>query len=306
MKNLIILFASLGLLSCADKIDISNKIKNTDSQLAVDAFLNNLAEKQVVILSGTQPFYDNTSQKLLSGAVVTVTNTKTGSIYTFSEVEQGKFVSSITGDVMLQVGTEYALNINYKNETFVAISKVNRVVPVDSLFFKTSKTIAGKDIANKYDAEFWAKDSLGTGDRYWVRFYRNGVRNMQPEIINISYDGSLGTSTVADAGVFIFPLRAAINESGQDKQYVIGENVKVEIYSISVEAAFFLSSISQLSQQSSGGAFGALFSQPPYNLPTNVANTNENGTKPVGYFSTSAVTFLDATVPFAASGKQIK
>jgi hypothetical protein len=263
----------------------------------VDAFLNNLPEKQTIVLSGTQAFYDNTSQKLLSGATVSLTDLTSGSVYSYSEFEQGKFSSPLNGDSMLKVGHEYALNVGYKNETFVAYSKVNRVVPIDSIEFKKSKKRNGEVKVGKYDAEFFATDSLGLGDRYWVRFYKNGIRNTQAELINISYDGSLGAATITDNVVFILPLRQQINEQGEDKEYVIGENLMVEIYSISNEAAFFLNSIQQLSQQGSGGAFGALFSQPPYNLPTNIQNTNEKGTKPVGYFSTSAANRLSTTVP---------
>jgi len=297
MKYLLIIFLSLVLFSCEDKIDLSNKLKNTESQLVVDAFLNNLPEMQKVVLSGTQPFYDNNSQKLISGATVSLSDLKTGKIYTFTESEQGNFVSPLNGDSMLKVGHDYALNISYRNETFVAYSKVNRVVTIDSIQFKESEKLSGKKVDGKYDAEFFATDSVGLGDRYWVRFYRNGIRNTQPELINISYDGSLGASTVTDAVVFILPLRRQINEQGKDKEYSVGENLMVEIYSISSDAAFFLKSMADLSQQSTGGSFGALFSQPPYNLPTNIQNTNEKGTKPVGYFCTSAANRLSTTVP---------
>jgi hypothetical protein len=308
MKNYIILLATIVLFSCEDKIDLSNKLKNTESQLVVDAFLNNLPETQTVVLSGTQPFYDNSSQKLISGATVTLTDVNTGTIFPFAEIEMGKFVSSTNGDMMLKVGHEYALNINYKDENFVAYSKMNRVVAVDSLFFVESETFSGEKKPGKYFAEFLATDSLGAGDRYWVRFYRNGVRNTQPEIINVVYDGSLGQSTQSeDSLVFIQPLRTAINESGEDKEYVANETLMVEIYSINSGVAFFLSSIASLSQQSSGGAFGALFSQPPYNLPTNIQNTNEKGSKPVGYFCTSAVSNrLSTTVPFSAGNGRLK
>jgi len=297
MKYYIILLLILALFSCEDKIDLSNKLKNSEPQLVVDAFLNNLKESQTVILSGTQPFYDNTSQKLLSGATVSLSDLSSGAVYAFSETEQGKFMSALNGDSMLKVGHEYALNINYKDENFVAYSKMNRVVPIDSIQFKESEKINGEKKPGKFDAEFFATDAEGLGDRYWVRFYKNGIRNTQPELINISYDGSLGASTVTDNVVFILPLRQQINESGQDKEYQTGESLMVEIYSISKEASFFLSSIQQLSQQSSGGSFGALFSQPPYNLPTNIQNSNEKGTKPVGYFSTSAAYQLSTTVP---------
>lgn len=297
MKNYLFIVSSIILFSCEEKIDLSSKLKNTDSQLVVDAFLNNLPETQTVVLSGTQPFYDNTSQKLVSGATVTLTDANTGTIFPFTETEMGKFISSTNGDMMLKVGHEYALNINYKDENFVAYSKMNRVVPIDSIEFEDAKDITGKKIEGKFVAEFFATDSLGRGDRYWVRFYRNGIRNLQPELINVSYDGSLGASTATDNLVFIQPLRTAINESGQDKQYSINEILMVEIYSIDEGAAFFLSSIASLSQQGSGGPLGALFSQPPYNLPTNIQNTNEKGTKPVGYFCTSAVDRLSATVP---------
>ncbi len=298
MKKYLILLTSVVLFSCEDKIDISDKLKNTEQQLVIDAFLNNWPENQTVTLSGTQPFYDNSAKKLLSGATVTLTDANTGSVFPFTETEQGKFVSSDSGSKMLVVGHEYSLKVIYNNETYLAYSELKRGIPVDSIEFTASTDFTGKEIIGKYDAEFFATDSAGSGDRYWTRFYRNGIRNTQPELINYSYDGSLGAATASDdSTVFILPLRQQINELGADKQYVDGEKLMVEIYSIDTDAAFFLQSIASLSQQGSGGAFGALFSQPPYNLPTNIKNTNEKGPKAVGYFSTSAVSRLEATVP---------
>jgi hypothetical protein len=299
MKYFILLIGILFLAACEDKIDLSDQLNNSQPQLVVDAFINNLAEPQVIVLSGTQSFFNNSTQQLLSGAIVTLTDASNGISYGFNETTNGKFVSMAKGDSMLVSGHEYALNIKYKNETFVAYSKMNRVAPVDSLKFTASKDITGTVVPGKFRAEYFATDLPGLGDRYWIRFRRNGKLNTQAQIISISYDGSLGASTVSDGGVFILPLRQAINESGIGKEYLKGDSLMVEIYSVDNAAAFFLTSIANNSRNGTGGAFGALFSQPPYNLPTNIKNNNANGLKPVGYFSTSAVSRLASMVPLS-------
>jgi hypothetical protein len=297
MKNFILLLTILFLAACEDKIDLSDQLSNKEPQVVVDAFINNLAEPQVIVLSGTQSFFDNSTRQLLTGAIVTLTDASNGSTYSFNETTNGKFTSVATGDSMLVSGHAYVLNIKYNNETFVAYSKMNRVVPVDSLQFKQAKDFTGLVIPGKYRAEYFATDFPGRGDRYWIRFRRNAKLNTQPQIVSVSYDGSLGASTVADGGVFIVPLRQAINEVQVGKEYLTGDSLMVEIYSIDSDAAFFLTSIANNARNGTGGAFGALFSQPPYNVPTNIKNINLKGSKPVGYFSTSAVSRLASVVP---------
>ena len=76
-----------------------------------------------------------------------------------------------------------------------------------------------------------------------------------------------------------------------------GDNIKVELYSITEEASLFLSQVKTQSTLGDGGPLSPLFSPPPANVPTNIINPDANGNKAVGFFCTSAVSYIQTTVP---------
>jgi len=299
MKNLIlILLASLVLFSCEDKVDISKTLKSGENALVVDAFLNNLKEKQVVRLSSTQYYFDNSGPKLISGAKVSLTDLSTQQSYVFSESILGEYQSELNGDSLLKVGHEYQLSISHVNENYVAYSMVNRVVRLDSITFEMAEEPDGTKVPGRFEAELWANDFPGPGDRYWVRHYKNNVRSIKPANLGIGYDASSFPAGEVDGIPFIFPLRRFyINETLNEKKWKMNDVIKVEVYSITNEAAFFLAQVLSQSSLGEGGAIGALFAIPPSNVPTNIKNTNENGNKAVGFFCTSAVSVGISNVP---------
>lgn len=297
-KIYLFLFLSTILFSCEDVVDISDKLKPGAPQLVVDAFLNNLPESQVINLSTTQYYFDNSGPKPATGAIVSVMDLNTQKVYPFSETQQGIYVCSTPGDSMLKVGNSYQLSIAYKGEQYTASSKVNRVVPIDSITFENAEDNIGDPVEGKYNAEFFSTDSVGAGDRYWIRSYRNDKRNTGADNLGLAYDANIGPNGTADGSVFILPIRQFyINEQELEDKFVDGDKLMVELYSITDETAFFFSEVVTQSQLGEGGALGALFSPPPANVSTNIKNNNEKGNQAVGFFCTSAVSRATTYVP---------
>jgi len=309
MKKLFYLLVSvLALFSCSDKIDLSKKLDSGKTALVVDAFIDNLPQKQKVVLTSTQYYFDNSGPKMATGATVTLTDLTTQEAFPLSEANQGEYFSELDGDAFIKTGHDYQLNVSYQNQNYVAYSNVNRVVPIDSITFEMTKNFAGDELPGYFDAQFWADDVQGPGDRYWIRSYRNDTRFTDADHIGIAYDASSFSTGITDGVTFILPLRQFfINEQDTAKKWKPEQKITVEICSITKDAAFFLAQVVTQSSLGSGtgvgGALGALFATPPSNVPTNIKNTDVNGSKAAGFFCTSAVYRAETIVPIKAYRK---
>src|SRR3954467_4160061 len=82
--RLVLLSSFLLLLLSACENTISPTLEQADPILVVDAWINSKPERQVIMLSQTQPYYDNTTPTGVSGAFVFVTD-DTGKEYIFTE-----------------------------------------------------------------------------------------------------------------------------------------------------------------------------------------------------------------------------
>ncbi|WP_234736154.1 DUF4249 domain-containing protein [Tellurirhabdus bombi] len=270
----------MGLLSCQDEIDIN--LKNGPSQLSVDGWLTNQTGPQVIKLTRTTGYFDASLPPAATGATVTVTDDK-GKIYTFTDTKNSgnyTWTPATATETFGEIGRKYTLNIQYQNDTYQAVSQMNRVPAVDSITFVKEK-LNPVSSEEGYLAEFFSTDIEGEGNFYWIRAYQNGKRLDRTSDIVLSYNGGFGTNNAdTDGLLFILPVRFSINP---EKLYQEADEVKVEVLSITPDAFNFFQ---QLSTQINNGG---LFATPPANIPTNVINLNESGAKAVGYFGVSAL-----------------
>lgn len=277
------LFHSLlvvSLSACEDEIDV--KLDTGRSELAVDAWVTDQPGPQVIKLSQTSAYFDAALPPAATGATVTITDDK-GRVYSFVDSKNdGNYTWTPAGNdsVFGQVGRKYALKIVYKNETYGAVSEMRPVPAVDSItFVKQRLTPVSQE--EGYRAEFFANDVPNSADFYWIRTYRNGKRLNQTSNLLFSYNGGFGTNGAdTDGLLFILPIRQGINP---EELFDEKDEVRVEILSITPDAYLFFQ---QLSGQVNNGG---LFATPPANVPTNIRNVNDNGSKAVGYFGVSAV-----------------
>ncbi|GAB4026311.1 DUF4249 domain-containing protein [Spirosoma koreense] len=283
-SSLIAALASLS--SCTTVIDA--KLDTGPTELSVDANLTDQPGPQTIRLTQTAPYFDSNTPPAATSATVTVVD-DTGKTYAFLDPDNdGYYTWQPTGkDTLGHIGRTYQLTIGYQGETYRASSKLNRVPPIDSLIFVKRK-LNPLSKTEGYRAEFYATDIPGAADYYRVRFFRNGELQNKTRNIIITEDGAFrGGSTVTDGLVFIAPIRLSINP---DSLYALNDNVKVELQSLTSEAFDFWSGLR--TQISNGG----LFASPPANVPTNIINANTAGRKATGFFGTSAVRSLSATV----------
>lgn len=286
--------ASLALVGCEDQIYPT--LEPAAPVLVVDAWLDNRPVTQTIVLTQSQPYFENLLPPGVSGAVVTVTD-DLGRVFTFVEDDQapGYYRWIPAGsDSLGPVGRKFNLQIIAGGETFVSTSRLGRVPAIDSITFQKDKRIGGTDSLTR--AEFWATDPAGKGDAYWIRSWKNGVLLNKPSEINIAYDAGFSIGGATDGVTFITPIRRRINPNDQDENnrvinpFVPGDSIYVQIHSVTTEAFTFLNEVSI--QTDRPGGFQELFSTPLANVSTNITNTNASGSKALGFFNVASITGL--------------
>lgn len=297
MKTLpifVLFVALLGFTSCEDVIDVD--LEEGETQLNVDAWVTNEAGAQNIRLSLTQAYFDNTEPPPALGANVRVEDNE-GNTYVFTDDNEDgiyTWTPADPNDVLGKIGNQYTLKIAYQGENYEARSEMNRVPPIDSIFYEFREDEFGS--VDGYYAQLYARDLVGSGDCYWIRAFKNGQYLNKPEDINVAYDAGFSQGGNVDGLVFIQPIREGINPSETDENdeeiapYALGDNIRVELYSITPDAFFFFQEV--INQLNNGG----LFAIPASNVSTNIINTNPNGKAAVGYFGASAVSVAETVI----------
>lgn len=287
----ILIILTLVITSC--ETTVFPELPITESQLVVDAWVNNKEEPQWIKLSRTQPYFQNSLPPAVSGAVVRIDGSD-GSEYVFTESDTlaGAYVwVPGSGESLGATGVFYTLTVSAEGETFTAITRMGRVPVIDSITFRVER--GNQFIDDLYLAEFWAVDPAGFGDTYWIRAFKNRVLLNKPSEIVLAYDAGFSRGGRLDGVPFIAPIRRGINPLDQDERgrflspYLPGDSVYVEIHSLSEASFDFLTQVSL--QTNRPGGFGELFATPLSNVSTNIRNVNPSGKKALGFFNVAAV-----------------
>ncbi|MEM8966702.1 MAG: DUF4249 family protein [Bacteroidota bacterium] len=293
MKNILYYFTlvTLGITACESTADI--ELAESVPTLVVDAFINDKAEDQEIVLSFSQSFFDNNQYEPAVGATVTVLDDQGNPPIVFEESDNtpGTYVWTSTEE-RPKIGEDninYSLQIDYQGNTFVSISEMTRTTPVDSiLFFETTEPFSGDTF---FEGRISSRDQLGVGDAYWIKTFWNGEFLDQPSELNIAFDSGPSQGGEIDGQEFILPIRAGINPNGEDESYELGDIVKVEIHSLTRETFNYF--IELETQTNRPGGFAELFAVPLANLPTNVVVQNNPEFTVLGFFSVSSVSSME-------------
>lgn len=280
MKKILLAISSLLILaSCEDVVDVD--LETRPPQLIVDAWITDTDSLQVLTLTTSAPYFDNSSSNYVDDAIVTITNGG-GESLALNSLGQGRYAFS--GDSFdINVGGNYKLNIEWAESSYEATSDVRPVAPIDSISYSREAILFGDgDQDSIWVAQFWGTDLEGIGDCYWVRSYKNDT--LLSNNIVLAYDAGTAPGAKTDNVPFILPIRFGINPDGEEFEfYQPFDTIRVDLYSISPEAWDFWNILR--GQLNNGG----LFATPPVNVPTNIVKTSGNGPDPLGWFQTSAV-----------------
>lgn len=297
MKKYILGFTFISTIllisACEDPIDV--ELADADKIITVDAWLNNRPEPQVIRLTESQPYFENSFARGLNNAVVTVTRND-GEVFEFVSDGEGNYIwTPFAEDVIGIVGNEYSLSIDVNGENLSAVAAMNRVPEIEEIAYEFRDDF----IEDGIYAEFIARDFVGEGDTYWIKTYKNGEYLSLPEELNIAYDAGFDAGSSADGLIFIPPVRFLTNpaievdpsDTIQVSPYDPGDMVRVEIHSINNAAFDFMETTrDQLINGSNG-----IFAEPLINTRGNVTNNTTNGTV-LGVFNVAAITEAVETI----------
>jgi hypothetical protein len=286
------LFSSLLFYSC-DEV-INPELEDASPVLIIDAWLNNSPGTQQILLTRSQPYFENLLPPGVSGATVRVSD-ENGKIYSFSESKPGEYVWTPAGnEVFGEIGLTYTLSVQAGSETFFAEARMGRVPDIDSITFFLVE--GGQFADDQYQAEFWAIDPTEPNDAYWIKTFKNSQQLLKPSEIVTAYDAGFSKGANFSGITFIAPLRTAINPFDEDADgnikspYVVGDSIYVQIQSITEAGFNFLNEVRI--QTDRPGGFSELFATPLANVATNISNVNPNGSKVLGFFNVGAVSGL--------------
>lgn len=295
IKELFLLVLTLFFLtSCEDEVNID--IDPLKEQLVVDAWLTNKSEPQVIFLTKSLPYFENELPQKVEGATVLVTSNK-GTSLEFIEEEPGNYVwTPATGENIGEIGTEYTLQISLNEAEYSAVSTLNRVPAIDSITYEYKEDEAFE--ADGIYTEFFARDFVGEGDRYWIKTFKNGMFLNKPDEINIAFDAGFTEGGGLDGLIFLPLIREATNRvpdpDTEDDEDVApwkeGDVIRVEIHSINEAAYYFLSTAEiQMTNGNNG-----IFSQPVINTKGNIFS--QNSEEALGMFNVAAVSELERLI----------
>lgn len=286
LKNITLLLGfALVFASCEDEIDV--ELDEGESQLVVDGFINNDSNLQTIRLTLSAPYFYNAPTPEVSDAQVKV-HGPAGVEYDFSYDQDGNYVYNPNSlGALDSIGFNYKLEINFNNNTYTAVQKLQPVPTIDSMIQKFEE---GSGFTEEgYYPEFFARDFAGREDWYWVKAFKNGEPiSEDPTDIILSKDaGFFGAE--ADGFQFIVPIRAAITNS--EDPFQPGDVSTVELLSMNEDAYNFIEQA--IFEANNGG----LFSTPPANIKSNLKDAAGNSQNEVlGVFSLSSISKFSLTI----------
>ncbi len=286
--------------SCEDVIEVD--LPANEEKLVVDGQLSNRAGVQTLKLMISQPYFNNSTPPPATGATAKVTDNE-GNIYEFKQRLDSLNKPTIFfewapkgNEKFGKTGNTYLLEVNFRGETYLSSTKMNRIPAIDSLIYvfkdNTGQPSGNADEPKKgFRPEFYARDLQGIGDCYYIKGYRfdKATNKWRLQREEAAYDAAFQPGARADGLVFILPLRRAIG----NQLFNEGDSSRVELFSVSEDHFYFLRA-AENEEQNQG-----LFATPPATFLTNIVNKNPNSTKKaLGWFSVAGFstysTIIDA------------
>lgn len=293
IRTATLLLLALSALSCTDVIELETDFSTP--QLVVDAWLTNAPAPQEIRLTRSQDYYDNRLPGGVTEAEVLVCRTAPDSrCFPFVHQDSGRYVwTPVAGDSLGPVDSEFLLAIQLGEEAYGSRTSIYRVPEIDSLVFNYEENQLGQE--DGVYAQLYARDFPGTGDVYLSRTYYNDTLLNRPFELNLIYDGTFDAGSRTDGLVFISPIRQGVNprdDSGAFLPLETGDVVRVDLWSLSPSAYFFLGVARDQLQNGSAG----IFQLPVANSPGNVLNLDTE--EPIlGLFNIAAVSSVTRVVP---------
>lgn len=252
--------AAFGLSSCLDVVDID--VPEGKPLLAVDGQVTDQGRPATVVLTLTQPYFNDSQPPPVRGATVTIED-DLGRRDVLREETPGRYRGM--GTVLGRIGGRYTLTIATDGQTYRAETEIRRTPPIDSISLEFKAKQFGYD--EGYYALYHGPELPGVGDYYRFRVSKNGRLFNEPGDLIVRSDELVDGRYIGAVELNAEPL-------------VRGDKLKAEIWSIPRDYYYYLNEM--FGQINNVG----LFATSPANVRTNVRNTDVGSEKTaVGYFA---------------------
>lgn len=220
MLRIIVFFAllasiGLSLISCEDIVAFD--LDSGEPILVVDAWLEHTEGEQEIILTYSQPYFENLAPQRATGATVKVVEIESNTVFNFQDPDKNGTYTylPVDGEPFGTMDSNYGLEIILDGITYYSLSRLTPTAQIDSITFEFNE----QDLAYEEDwyyGEVWARDLPGLGNTYWIKSYQNGKFLNKPSQINIAYDASFSAGNQFDNKTFIQPIRTGITPFPED------------------------------------------------------------------------------------------
>ena len=216
-KLLLILIA----FSCEEVIDVD--LQDAKPRIVIDATLIAPKGECTVSITNTTDFYMKTPISKKLGATIKLTNLNSNETVELTE----KVDSTYFAYVNIEYDVEYKLEVEYNNESYSSISYLKKIVPIDSIRFEELDFFGEKEI---YSYAYFI-DIKGEENFYRYKIYKNDTTDFDKYTILKDYnqDGECIKRTLYKGN------RRRGEDDEDSDQLEIGDEVKVELYSINKE-----------------------------------------------------------------------
>lgn len=268
MKKLLIILL-LVIASCEEVVVI--ELPSEQNLLVVEGWITDTVEEQYVRLSQSNSF-SGTINPVIEDATVLV-QTRNGASQTYSYSTDGRYLSDSPYEGVK--GEEYRLSIVLANgdlirSTWTGVESRTSIdlLSVDS-FEENDQDNPGQTITIFFP-RITARDSADYENFYRWKLFRNGQQITIPESIILQNDRFFD-------GNFIPNLF-------EDYEYSLGDNIQVELHSITKEAFDYLSLL-----KSQTTTLSAASSTTPAIVNGNISNISSPNETVLGFFGTRAI-----------------
>ena len=165
--NIYLLLAISFLLnSCfQDVIDID--LEQNTNQIVIEAVLTDQPETQYVKVSTTGDYFNDNSERSVSGAVVTMGSSSTQEVV-FEEVEPGLYRNI---NMKGEPGLTYNLTVNVNGKIYTASSTMPEPIPMDSIKLRSSRSYF---FFTNYELTCYFTDKKDVRNYCWFKYFVNG------------------------------------------------------------------------------------------------------------------------------------
>jgi hypothetical protein len=272
---LAVLTSSIFLLSCDEPVTLD--LDQTPSKIVIEGLVTNLASYQSVRVTRSTDFYSKGKAPAVTNAIVTVTD-NLGNVIPFVHNPDNKadsagiyFPKTPFAGI---VGRTYKLKVEVDGKIYEAQDNLLPLASIDSLTVKLDKDEQeDPEVEGRvFDLLLFMKEPRSEANYYLFRFFRNdSLKYANENDVYYSDDEFLAENI---DGVE-FPIL-----------YSIGDQAKIEMYSMSRLGYVYYNDLSSILNNDAGGMFGPIPASPRTNL--------SNGA--LGFFQVSSVVIGEKTV----------